>query len=109
MFGISLGELLLIIIIAVLVLEPQDLPKIATNFARLVNYLRSLIDELKSELVSHDNIVKTFKPNPRNTLKHYDFTLVDKPTGAYQPELEFEDQSNPQDPSIKLKQNNLQN
>ena len=49
MFNIGMTELLLILLIAFVVVGPQDLPKVARALGRLVRYLRGLIREDKRE------------------------------------------------------------
>jgi Sec-independent protein secretion pathway components len=50
MFNISLSELILILLIAFVVVGPQDLPKIARSLARGVKYLHSIMDEVKQAI-----------------------------------------------------------
>jgi len=50
MFGISLGELLLVLIIAVLVIGPKDLPEVARYLIRAISKTKRLIARAKSEL-----------------------------------------------------------
>ena len=49
MFNIGMTELLLILLIAFVVVGPQDLPKVARALGRFVRYLRNLVKEIKRE------------------------------------------------------------
>ena len=50
MFGISLGEFLLILIIAILVIGPKDLPEVARYLIRAIAKTKHLIAKAKAEL-----------------------------------------------------------
>jgi Sec-independent protein translocase protein TatA len=50
MFGISLGEFLVIATIGVLVIGPKDFPDIARNIIRAVAKGKNIIDKTKAEL-----------------------------------------------------------
>ena len=49
MFNIGFAELILILLIAFVVVGPQDLPKIARALGRFVRYIRNMIEEVKRE------------------------------------------------------------
>ena len=49
MFNIGMTEILLILLIAFVVVGPQDLPKVARALRRFVRYVRELIRESKRE------------------------------------------------------------
>ena len=49
MFGIGFPELLVILALALIVLGPEQLPRVARKLARFVNELRRTADEFKSE------------------------------------------------------------
>ena len=49
MFNIGMTEILLILLIAFVVVGPQDLPKVARALGRFVRYVRELIREIKRE------------------------------------------------------------
>jgi sec-independent protein translocase protein TatB len=50
MFGISGLELLVILIVAVLVLKPEDVPAMAEKAGRFVRKIRKAIDSIKKDL-----------------------------------------------------------
>ncbi|MES2678173.1 MAG: twin-arginine translocase TatA/TatE family subunit [Pseudomonadota bacterium] len=50
MFGISLGEFLLILVIAILVIGPKDLPEVARYLIRAIAKTKQLIAKAKAEL-----------------------------------------------------------
>lgn len=54
MFGIGTGELLLLALIALLVLGPERMPKLARDIGRTVGELRRTSDELRSEFLNAD-------------------------------------------------------
>lgn len=49
MFNIGMTELILLLLIAFVVVGPQDLPKVARALGRFVRYLRNLAREIKRE------------------------------------------------------------
>ncbi len=52
MFGFSLAELILVLLVAIIFIKPQDLPEIAHFFGKLYYKARKLIDDLKIQLRS---------------------------------------------------------
>lgn len=58
MFGIGTGELLLILVIALLVLGPERMPKLARDLGKTLGDLRRTSDELRDEFLSADQAVK---------------------------------------------------
>ncbi len=50
MFGISFGEFLIVITIALLVIGPKDFPEIARNIIKAVAKTKQMIDKAKVEL-----------------------------------------------------------
>lgn len=54
MFGIGFGEILVILLVALLVLGPEGLPRAARTVGRFFNDLRRTGDELKEELLFSD-------------------------------------------------------
>jgi sec-independent protein translocase protein TatB len=57
MFGIGTGELLLILVIALLVLGPERMPKVARDVGRVVGELRRTSDELREEFLNADRTI----------------------------------------------------
>ena len=50
MFNLGFAELILLLLIALLVVGPKDLPKVARWLGRCVNAVRRMIREVKQEL-----------------------------------------------------------
>jgi sec-independent protein translocase protein TatB len=57
MFGIGTGELLLLLVIALIVLGPERMPKMARDLGRMVGDLRRTSDELREEFLNADKII----------------------------------------------------
>lgn len=58
MFGIGAGELLLILMLALFVLGPERMPKLARDIGRTVGDLRRTSDELKQEFLNADALIE---------------------------------------------------
>ncbi len=54
MFGIGTGELLLLLIVALIVLGPERMPKLARDLGRAVAEFRKTSDELRGEFLNAD-------------------------------------------------------
>lgn len=61
MFGIGTGELLLLLVIALLVLGPERMPKLARDLGKTVNDLRRTSDELRREFLDADRTLNAEK------------------------------------------------
>lgn len=61
MFGIGTGELLLLLVIALLVLGPERMPKLARDLGKTVGDLRRTSDELRSEFLNADRTLNAEK------------------------------------------------
>ena len=57
MFGIGTGELLLMLVLALLVLGPERMPRLARDIGKTVGDLRRTSDELKQEFLSADTMI----------------------------------------------------
>ena len=57
MFGIGTGELLLLLVLALLVLGPERMPRLARDIGKTVGDLRRTSDELKQEFLSADTMI----------------------------------------------------
>src|SRR5213594_4155891 len=57
MFGIGPEELVLLLIIALIVLGPERMPKVARDIGRVVGDLRRTSDELREEFLNADRIL----------------------------------------------------
>ena len=55
MFGFSLAELLLILILAIIFLKPQDLPELAYFIGKMIGKIKKIINELQN---SYNDIAK---------------------------------------------------
>lgn len=58
MFGIGTGELLLLLVIALLVLGPERMPKLARDVGKTVADLRKTSDELRTEFLNADQALR---------------------------------------------------
>ena len=54
MFGIGTGELLLLLLIALIVLGPERMPKLARDLGRALAEFRKTSDELRTEFLNAD-------------------------------------------------------
>jgi Tat protein translocase TatB subunit len=67
MFGIGTGELLLLLIIALVVLGPERMPKLARDLGRAMADFRRTSDELRNEFLNADKYVDVAKTEPEPT------------------------------------------
>lgn len=58
MFGIGTGELLVLLVLALLVLGPERMPKMARDIGRTVGDLRRTSDDLRREFLNADAIIE---------------------------------------------------
>jgi Tat protein translocase TatB subunit len=58
MFGIGAEELMLVLIIALLVLGPERLPRVARDVGRVVGELRRTSDEFREEFLNADKYLE---------------------------------------------------
>jgi sec-independent protein translocase protein TatB len=58
MFGIGTGELLLLLLIALIVLGPERMPKLARDLGRAMAEFRKTSDELKNEFLNADKFLE---------------------------------------------------
>ncbi len=58
MFGIGLGEMLIIFLVALLAFGPEKLPSIARSIAKLLAQLRSAQNELRYTLMNAEQELK---------------------------------------------------
>ena len=58
MFGIGTGELLLLLVIALIVLGPERMPKLARDLGRAMAEFRKTSDELRSEFLNADKYLE---------------------------------------------------
>jgi Tat protein translocase TatB subunit len=57
MFGVGPEELVLVLIIALIVLGPERMPKVARDIGRVVGDLRRTSDELREEFLNADKLI----------------------------------------------------
>jgi Tat protein translocase TatB subunit len=57
MFGIGPEELVLLLIIALIVLGPERMPKVARDLGRVVGDLRRTSDQLREEFLNADKLL----------------------------------------------------
>ena len=57
MFGIGTEELLLILVIALIVLGPERMPRVARDIGRVLGDLRRTSDELREEFLNADRAI----------------------------------------------------
>lgn len=62
MFGIGTGELLLLLIVALIVLGPERMPKLARDLGRAVAEFRKTSDELRGEFLNADKYLEAPAP-----------------------------------------------
>lgn len=65
MFGIGSGEVILILLVAILVLGPKKLPEFARSTGRLIANLKAATSDLKKNLEQEMGIDELNKLNPR--------------------------------------------
>jgi Tat protein translocase TatB subunit len=61
MFGLGMGELIVIFIVALIVLGPAKLPKLAQDLGKAIREFRRAADDVKHELTADDEIRKPFE------------------------------------------------
>lgn len=71
MFGIGAGELLLLLVLALFVLGPERMPRLARDIGKTVGDLRRTSDELKQEFLNADALIdrtaRLGEPEPPTT------------------------------------------
>lgn len=65
MFGLSLGEVLFLGIIALIVIGPKQLPELARNLGRFLNELKRATDGFTTDLKDQAKIDFDLHPRPR--------------------------------------------
>lgn len=64
MFGIGTGEILLLLVIALIVLGPERMPKLARDLGRAVAEFRKTSDELRGEFLNADKYLEAAPTAP---------------------------------------------
>jgi sec-independent protein translocase protein TatB len=57
MFGIGTGELLMLLVLALIVLGPERMPQLARDIGRTLGDLRRTSDELRGEFLDADKVI----------------------------------------------------
>jgi Tat protein translocase TatB subunit len=81
MFGIGTGEILLLLVIALIVLGPERMPKLARDLGRALAEFRKTSDELKTEFLNADKYLDTALTAPPEP------PAIVAPRGAPEPAL----------------------
>ena len=74
MFNMGMGELLLVLIVAFVIVGPKDLPKVAKAIARFIRYMKELVAQFQEE-TGLDEVMKDLKntgEDVKATLKEAD-------------------------------------
>lgn len=50
MFGLSLGETAIILLVALVVIGPKELPKVIKVVVQFVNYIKSMVSDFKAQV-----------------------------------------------------------
>jgi len=61
MFNLRMGEITLILVLALLILGPSKLPEMATTLGRLIRQIRKATADVKNEIVLDDTFRKPFE------------------------------------------------
>src|SRR5580765_619267 len=61
MFNLGMGEITLILVLALLILGPGKLPEMATTLGRLIRQIRKATADVKNEIVLDDTFRKPFE------------------------------------------------
>lgn len=74
MFNIGAIELIVILLVALIVVGPKDLPRVARAIARFVRYLKNLFNDFKQELELDETLkeLKDIERDVKSTFKSAD-------------------------------------
>ncbi len=79
MFGIGISELAVIFLVALLVLGPDQLPKVARKLAQLLGEFRNFNDDLRLNLMSASNdITATQAKAPSDAVARGQILVLDQ-------------------------------
>ena len=79
MFGVGTSELIIILLIALLILGPKEIPKVARTLGRGMRELQRAKDELKKNIEFEDEQVADTRADIRSKLEDLD-TEIKKDT-----------------------------
>jgi len=68
MFGVGTSELVIILIIALLILGPKEIPKVARTIGRGMRELQRAKDELKKNIEFEDDTIAEVKSDIRDII-----------------------------------------
>ena len=77
MFNMDIGEILIVLLVAFLVVGPKDLPKVARWIARQVRTIKKLVNEVKKE-TGWDEFAKELKDTRADVEKTVQEANVEK-------------------------------
>ena len=81
MFGVGPEELMVILLLALLVLGPERLPKVARDLGKIVGELRRTSDELRDEFLNADKYPQAEPPAVAATSATTPATIESAPAG----------------------------
>lgn len=111
MFGIGTGELLLLLLVALLVLGPERMPKLARDLGKTVNDLRRTSEELRNEFLEADkalNAERLLEVAARQTDAAETRASAPPDAGATQAEAETEPEETAFDREARLARERLE-
>ena len=68
MFGVGTSELIIILLIALLILGPKEIPKVARTLGRGMREIQRAKDELKKNIEFEDESVSEIKSELKDTV-----------------------------------------
>lgn len=81
MFGIGTGEILVILVIALLILGPKELPKVARTIGKTMRELQRTKDEIRESIDREfEDQVEDTKPTEQNVEEGNDVKQPNNPT-----------------------------
>ena len=54
MFGLGTGEIVLVLILALIFIGPERLPEVATKLGKWTREIKKSVDSLKNDFLDHD-------------------------------------------------------
>lgn len=85
MFGIGTGELLVLLVLALLVLGPERMPRMARDIGKTVGDLRRTSDELRREFLNADALIEKAAAIGEPAAPPKELEVVGLPGGASEP------------------------
>lgn len=85
MFGIGTGELLVLLVLALLVLGPERMPRMARDIGKTVGDLRRTSDELRREFLNADALIDKAAAIGEPAAPPKELEVVGLPGGASEP------------------------